>query len=51
MQDEHKIKTSDGILGRICNIKGTSSQTAQALQYISDAIIRVETNLNGVKKE
>jgi len=50
MQDE-KVKNSDGIFGRICNLKGTPQQNAVALQNISEMIIKFECNLNGVRKE
>lgn len=41
----------EGVLGRICNIKGTPEQNSQALLLISDMIIKLEKSLNGVRKE
>jgi len=41
----------EGVLGRICNIKGTPDQNSTALQLISEMIIKLEKSLNGVRIE
>jgi len=50
IQEDCKVKTSDGINGKLCNIKGSSIQTGQAIQLISDTIMKIESNLNERKK-
>ncbi len=49
--DEFKINTVQGVMGRVCNIKGTPQQNSMALQLISEMIIKLETSLNGIRKE
>ena len=49
--EDSKINTSEGVLGRVCNIKGTPDQNSNALLLITDMIIKLEKSLNGVRKE
>jgi hypothetical protein len=41
----------EGVVGRICNIRGTSQQNAHGLQLLSEMIIKLESSLNGIRKE
>lgn len=49
--DDFKINTSEGVLGRICNLKGKPEQNSVAMQLISEMIIKLESSLNGIRKE
>ena len=50
-QEENKIKTYDNLNGKILTIKGTPSQNAQALQIISETLIKIEPIFIGDRKK
>lgn len=49
--DDLKVTTVDGVLGRLCNIKGSVQQNCMAIQLINEMIVKLESSLNGVRKE
>ena len=49
--DDMKVSTVDGVIGRLCNIKGTPQQNSSALLLISEMIIKLESSLYGIRKD
>jgi len=49
LMKQNTIKNHDGVVGRICNIKGTPQQIGNAIKIISENIIKLETNLSDIK--